>query len=475
MTLGPICSAMSENAFASVFRNTVHQLAVDCNWHEHTNTWKHLKPGQSKVDLPTHVGLAAVLYAIRQNDVKFDGGLASAPVINKSLFTKTINTMIARQEIVHPQVMSYLVGGGDYYCNHSFKSIKWQLFDSFICRTLPTTDMDTNSLLHNDDALEEPAENIVMNNNDLNPFHQRDDVENNESEVFKAKDQLNITFHIEPFRSMSLWEFTETTTKVTKDSEVQQVAGLLPINHNVNHTKRSRRADIRGDFHPSHPQSHSHLLRPWVTLKPSNDTWHKTFLAHNFPPALQMGINNMNVENKCRDARDKYETDRHTQQTSPLLHDILPGTVPANDLGTIAETLNNMVDDNNSTEAEHSGIMDNITNFQSPPHGNALPITDADRPIIDMHTTLMKVLWRQKRSRTFPPDINNEHHLLQSHKQLFLYISGVGGAGKSHVINCMVEFMKHCNDKGKVLLSAPTGYAVVLIHGHTIHALTGLP
>ncbi|EGO01394.1 hypothetical protein SERLA73DRAFT_72330 [Serpula lacrymans var. lacrymans S7.3] len=324
--------------------------------------------------------------------------------------------------------------------------------------------MDTNSLLHNDDALEEPAENIVMNNNDLNPFHQRDDVENNESEVFKAKDQLNITFHIEPFRSMSLWEFTETTTKVTKDSEVQQVAGLLPINHNVNHTKRSRRADIRGDFHPSHPQSHSHLLRvrdvasvplllghslpradrgdceckewsrvmlilfkPWVTLKPSNDTWHKTFLAHNFPPALQMGINNMNVENKCRDARDKYETDRHTQQTSPLLHDILPGTVPANDLGTIAETLNNMVDDNNSTEgedfldstghdalhnpvvfaAEHSGIMDNITNFQSPPHGNALPITDADRPIIDMHTTLMKVLWRQKRSRTFPPDINN--------------------------------------------------------------------
>ncbi|EGN98200.1 hypothetical protein SERLA73DRAFT_56115 [Serpula lacrymans var. lacrymans S7.3] len=86
----------------------------------------------TKSQLPTHVGLAAVLYAIWQNDVKFEGLVGSSLAVNRSLFTKTINTIMARQEVSHTQVMSYLVGGGDYYCSHSFWSLKWQNFDRWI-------------------------------------------------------------------------------------------------------------------------------------------------------------------------------------------------------------------------------------------------------------------------------------------------------------------------------------------------------
>ncbi|KAJ6521322.1 hypothetical protein B0H10DRAFT_1637800, partial [Mycena sp. CBHHK59/15] len=55
------------------------------------------------------------------------------------------------------------------------------------------------------------------------------------------------------------------------------------------------------------------------------------------------------------------------------------------------------------------------------------------------------------------------------------YIAGVGGAGKSVVIKVLVQFFKCCGSSSKLLLSAPTGCAAVLIDGYTIHALTFLP
>lgn len=58
--------------------------------------------------------------------------------------------------------------------------------------------------------------------------------------------------------------------------------------------------------------------------------------------------------------------------------------------------------------------------------------------------------------------------------QLLLYVAGVGGTGKSHVIKAVVEFFERCNAREQLLLSAPTGIAAVLIDGYTIHALTFL-
>jgi len=43
----------------------------------------------------------------------------------QSLFMKLVNTMVARQEVSHQQVMSHLMGGGDTYTSHSFKLLRW--------------------------------------------------------------------------------------------------------------------------------------------------------------------------------------------------------------------------------------------------------------------------------------------------------------------------------------------------------------
>ncbi|KAK7001750.1 PIF1-like helicase-domain-containing protein, partial [Favolaschia claudopus] len=67
------------------------------------------------------------------------------------------------------------------------------------------------------------------------------------------------------------------------------------------------------------------------------------------------------------------------------------------------------------------------------------------------------------------------HFVSGSQEQLLLYIAGVGGSGKSFVIHAVVELFKRCGMSDKLLLSAPTGCAAVLIDGFTIHALTFLP
>ncbi|KAH7908090.1 hypothetical protein BJ138DRAFT_1013451, partial [Hygrophoropsis aurantiaca] len=82
--------------------------------------------------------------------------------------------------------------------------------------------------------------------------------------------------------------------------------------------------------------------------------------------------------------------------------------------------------------------------------------------------------------------VDNEEQLMALHmigghfieceeEQLLLYIAGIGGSGKSHIINAVVELFDRCGASDKLLLSAPTGAAAVLIRGYTIHALTFLP
>ncbi|KAJ7131640.1 hypothetical protein C8R43DRAFT_895752, partial [Mycena crocata] len=89
----------------------------------------------TKSTLPAHIGLAAIEYAIKRNQDKYDiapsadGVRPTEQVKDRSLFTKTVMAIMAKQELSHQQVMSYLVGGGDKYCSHTFKNIRWGDFD----------------------------------------------------------------------------------------------------------------------------------------------------------------------------------------------------------------------------------------------------------------------------------------------------------------------------------------------------------
>ncbi|KAG2133019.1 hypothetical protein DEU56DRAFT_739261, partial [Suillus clintonianus] len=68
-----------------------------------------------------------------------------------------------------------------------------------------------------------------------------------------------------------------------------------------------------------------------------------------------------------------------------------------------------------------------------------------------------------------------EHFMREDVEQLLMFITGIGGSGKSHVIRAIVEMFRRCGAPEKLTLSAPTGSAAVLIDGYTIHALTFLP
>lgn len=68
--------------------------------------------------------------------------------------------------------------------------------------------------------------------------------------------------------------------------------------------------------------------------------------------------------------------------------------------------------------------------------------------------------------------IIGEHFINDEVEQLLMFITGIGGSRKSHVICATVELFKRCGALENLTLSAPMGSAAVLIDGYTIHALT---
>ena len=66
-------------------------------------------------------------------------------------------------------------------------------------------------------------------------------------------------------------------------------------------------------------------------------------------------------------------------------------------------------------------------------------------------------------------------HTYFNENQLLMFIGGVGGTGKSHVVNAVLRLFQLLGRSKHILVAAPTGAAAILIGGHTIHSLTLLP
>ena len=67
------------------------------------------------------------------------------------------------------------------------------------------------------------------------------------------------------------------------------------------------------------------------------------------------------------------------------------------------------------------------------------------------------------------------NHVITGGPQLLMYVGGVGGTGKSHVVNSILRLFSLLGKRKRILVAAPTGAAAILIGGHTIHSLTMLP
>ncbi|KZV75924.1 hypothetical protein PENSPDRAFT_570654, partial [Peniophora sp. CONT] len=81
----------------------------------------------TKGTLPMHVGLSAVIASIRKTEGLYAPGedATVATAKRRSFLIKCVNAMMGRLELSHQQVMSYVVGGGDYYCSHQFVPLYW--------------------------------------------------------------------------------------------------------------------------------------------------------------------------------------------------------------------------------------------------------------------------------------------------------------------------------------------------------------
>lgn len=62
--------------------------------------------------------------------------------------------------------------------------------------------------------------------------------------------------------------------------------------------------------------------------------------------------------------------------------------------------------------------------------------------------------------------------LIEGGPQLLMYVAGVGGTGKSHLIKALVKLFVRLGRRQELLIGAPTGIAAVLIGGFTMHSLS---
>ncbi len=56
-------------------------------------------------------------------------------------------------------------------------------------------------------------------------------------------------------------------------------------------------------------------------------------------------------------------------------------------------------------------------------------------------------------------------------KQLMMYIAGVGGTGKTHVVHAVLQLFERLGRRDEILVGAPTGAAALNIGGYTVHSL----
>ena len=98
--------------------------------------------------------------------------------------------------------------------------------------------------------------------------------------------------------------------------------------------------------------------------------------------------------------------------------------------------------------------------------------SDVKECIIDQVILEKNLLSNDEQLRAFKIVAN---HACFGGNQLLMFVGGVGGTGKSHVVNAILRLFTLLNIRKKILVAAPTGAAAILIGGYTIHSLTLLP
>ena len=116
--------------------------------------------------------------------------------------------------------------------------------------------------------------------------------------------------------------------------------------------------------------------------------------------------------------------------------------------------------------ADNEDILNNLSSMRTSPE----PQVQAD--LIRQVVVENNLLSNDEQLRAF--ELVAQHACFGG-DQLLMYVGGVGGTGKTHVVNSILRLFSLLGKRDKILVAAPTGAAAILIGGQTIHSLTLLP
>jgi hypothetical protein len=203
----------------------------------------------TKCDLLLHVGLQALDYATKMH-------LQNSPITpdvassqkDCNLITKSVNAMMGRQEMSHQQIMSYLVGGGDYYSSHTFQMFKWFDFVKAIERMEHQTTQENDVIDDNDEEII----NSVNNEEQVSVSITHDKIEFSGDFADYALHPTDL-----PFSDLCLWEFMENCIK--KRGKILDAEHSEGEESDINDKegscvkKRGRKCLPRASFASGHP------------------------------------------------------------------------------------------------------------------------------------------------------------------------------------------------------------------------------
>ncbi|KAF5336595.1 hypothetical protein D9611_006614 [Ephemerocybe angulata] len=196
----------------------------------------------TKAPLSMHAGLTALSYAIRQAEAKGVMGenAARGEAVDRRAITIAINSMLGHQEVSHPQVMSYIFGGGEHYTNESFQAINWAEVLRFVSAVSePADGEDKPAEIAPTSEKDEESEALdklhVLLTNDGSRFH-------------ASNLLLDYIFrpNTEPYDTMGLYNHIARTRRVS-----------LKLSPNAN---AKAAPDARRFSSVAHPQHSTHVL-----------------------------------------------------------------------------------------------------------------------------------------------------------------------------------------------------------------------
>jgi len=289
----------------------------------------------TKFSLPVHVGMAALSYVVKKTHesvVKPSAGDKKQAI---GAVTTAVNSMMARQEISQPQVMSYLLGGGDHYTSEEFSSMNWGAIRRQAKKEWERLNSTEDTAQGSNANLTIDDEGITISNQHLDYTFRSDAAE---------------------WRQLCLYNFAAFVYKIKltkREKETGLASGQFSgdghpqfLTHRLRMRKTMKTPVLLGSAFPNPNKSPELkeewagdmllLFKPWrspLDLKEHGQTWTDAYNVYEsqFDEGTKKIIQNMTVLSECSEARERWTARGPRQQPgggqeneSPAMNEFIP-------------------------------------------------------------------------------------------------------------------------------------------------------